>query len=55
MTTPICPGCKNELLDPDVCYCGSSKSDHSGYDNHPFVPIGCDCLRDRQPKEPPGV
>lgn len=47
-TGPICSGCKNEI-DPDVCHCGSVREVH-GYgrsEEHEFVPLGCDCLRER--------
>jgi hypothetical protein len=40
----ICPGCKNEI-DPDVCGCGDSKENHTGWEGHPFIPMGCDCYR----------
>lgn len=40
-----CSGC-NQEIDPDTCWCGQS-IDH-GYDNHPVVPMGCDCYRDAE-------
>lgn len=39
-----CPDCKNEI-DPDWCHCGDSKEAHAFDHGHPFVPMGCDCLR----------
>ena len=39
-----CRWCKNEI-DPDCCWCGVGPEDHGVYDNHPFVPMGCDCGR----------
>lgn len=43
-----CSGCGNEI-DPDCCGCGDSKESHSGWDGHPFVPMGCDCMRATRP------
>ena len=41
----ICRWCKKEI-DPEICWCGIPPEDHAPYfDNHSFVPIGCDCLR----------
>lgn len=37
-----CTGCGQEI-DPEVCQCGQSIN--HGYDNHPIVPMGCDCWR----------
>jgi len=38
-----CPNCKQEI-ETDVCWCGMGVNEHK-YDNHSFVPMGCDCLR----------
>jgi hypothetical protein len=44
-TTVTCPHCENSI-DPETCYCGESRENHRGLqDEHPFVPMGCDCLR----------
>ena len=43
-TSPLCPGCGNEI-DPDWCCCGDSKDSHGYSSGHPFVPMGCDCYR----------
>jgi len=40
---PICKGCGKEH-DPDVCWCGTPLDQHT-YEEHPFVPMGCDCYR----------
>lgn len=40
-----CPGCRN-TVDPEVCWCGSPADAH-GFENHSFVPMGCDCGRIR--------
>lgn len=40
----LCVGCGNRIL-PDVCGCGSDLKGHGFDDGHPFVPMGCDCLR----------
>lgn len=37
--TDFCPFCKNEI-DPDVCWCGDYRHNHS---EHSFVPMGCVC------------
>lgn len=42
--TYICPGCHEEC-DPEMCWCGDYRKGHSGYDGHPFVPMGCNCIR----------
>jgi hypothetical protein len=40
-----CPHCENEI-EPDTCHCGESRENHRDLqDEHPFVPMGCDCLR----------
>ena len=39
-----CSGCGNEI-DPEWCCCGNSKNSHLGWEEHQFVPMGCDCLR----------
>ena len=41
---PVCSGCKKEI-DPDTCGCGDARVGHENYGGHPFVPIGCNCLR----------
>lgn len=43
---PICPGCKNPI-DPEVCWCGDYMKNHGAGTEHPAVPMGCDCLRDK--------
>jgi hypothetical protein len=35
------------MIDPDTCWCGQPENEHSGFDNHIFIPIGCDCYRDK--------
>jgi len=45
-----CGGCGNEI-DPTTCCCGEFEKDHRFIMEHPFVPMGCDCLREK--KEPP--
>lgn len=37
-------------IDPDWCWCGSSKDQHQGFgfDNHQFIPMGCDCYRSQK-------
>jgi len=40
----ICPGCKAEI-DPTCCGCGGSM-DHSPWEGHSPVPMGCNCLRE---------
>lgn len=44
----FCPGCGNELREPDLCYCGEVELAHNGWTGHPFVPMGCDCLRNTE-------
>lgn len=41
----ICDGCDKEI-DPDTCGCGSP-IDHSRYEGHSPVPMGCDCQREK--------
>jgi hypothetical protein len=43
-----CPGCKQQF-DPDVCWCGTEINSHS-YEEHPFVPYGCECLMSKRKK-----
>lgn len=38
----LCPYCKSEI-DPDVCHCGTLASEHTVYDGHNAVPMGCTC------------
>lgn len=45
---PKCGGCGQEI-DPEVCGCGSSRQGHGWGDGHPFIPMGCDCMRARAP------
>lgn len=47
----ICLRCGNEI-DPHVCWCGDERSQHSYYDGHSFVPMGCDCGRVTDAKPP---
>ena len=42
----VCPGCGNGI-DPNVCWCGDFYSQHNAYSGHNFVPMGCDCGRDK--------
>lgn len=53
-TMPICTGCL-QRIDPDVCGCGVSRKHHGNvFDaGHPFVPMGCDCLRSDKPLNSP--
>lgn len=46
-----CPFCKNEI-DPETCGCGSGQSGHPYDLGHNFVPMGCDCGRNRQAGAP---
>ena len=41
---PKCLGCGREI-DLDFCWCGSHRASHGLSDNHPFIPMGCDCHR----------
>ncbi len=41
---PHCSGC-GSAIDPDCCWCGDALGSHNGDDGHPFVAMGCDCLR----------
>lgn len=48
-----CPHCKQEI-DPEVCWCGEKQDAHQSYDNyHPFIPMGCNCYRDKDEAEAP--
>ena len=48
---PICEGCGEEI-DPEVCGCGVEANRHSAWnEGHVFVPMGCECSRDRAPAE----
>lgn len=40
----LCEDCGCETL-PDVCCCGSTLDEHGWGNEHPFVPMGCDCYR----------
>ncbi len=42
----VCSGC-NQPIDPVTCCCGTALSDHDDVHDHVFVPMGCDCGRDR--------
>lgn len=45
MSREICDGCGNEI-DPECCGCGEERDCHdSMWSGHPFVPMGCDCMR----------
>lgn len=46
MTDSECPYCNQPILS-DTCYCGVSREEHTLLDNHLFVPMGCDCFRER--------
>ena len=39
-----CPGCGQEI-DPETCWCGDRMDAHFGWEGHPAVPMGCDCMR----------
>lgn len=41
-----CDGC-GAPIDPSVCWCGATCEDHGPFENHGFVPLGCECHRDR--------
>ncbi len=41
-----CKDC-GEMIDPDTCWCGQPEKEHGQSDNHGFVPMGCDCYRDK--------
>lgn len=48
LTWPVCSGCQKQI-DPDVCGCGVSKENHNSWEaGHSFVPMGCDCLREKK-------
>jgi hypothetical protein len=47
---PRCSRCNNEI-DPERCWCGARTEDHGWINDHPFVPAGCDCLRDESDDE----
>jgi hypothetical protein len=40
----VCPGCQ-QIIDPETCGCGDSEKGHGYGSGHPFVAMGCDCLR----------
>ena len=43
-----CGGCHNQI-DPDCCCCGSSRTHHDPMElGHSFVPMGCNCGREKQ-------
>jgi hypothetical protein len=42
--TSFCDGCGKEI-DPDTCGCGERGEGHGYHSGHPFVPMGCSCLR----------
>jgi len=42
----VCEGCGN-LIDPNTCGCGSP-IDHSSWEGHQPVPMGCDCMREKE-------
>lgn len=41
-----CDGC-GAKVDPGVCWCGSTLAEHGPSENHGFVPLGCECHRDK--------
>lgn len=41
-----CDGC-GAKIDPGVCWCGSTSAEHGPHENHGFVPMGCECYRDK--------
>lgn len=47
---PVCPNCEHEI-EPDVCWCGDSKLNHTM--DHNFVPMGCTCGYANQPETKP--
>ena len=42
-----CGGCGCEI-DPEMCWCGEGKHDAPGDGGHSFVPMGCDCHRQKK-------
>lgn len=46
-----CSHC-GEWIDPRTCWCGESKDKHGDYDNHGFVPMGCNCYRNEGDSKP---
>lgn len=40
----LCENCHN-YVDPDVCWCGEIKGNHTA--PHTFVPMGCECHRSK--------
>lgn len=47
ITAPHCEGCGAEV-DPTTCWCGS---ECDGRDGHPFVEMGCNCMRDKNSED----
>lgn len=49
-TEVLCRGCL-QVIDPDTCGCGQNKKGHGNVfdEGHPFVPMGCNCLREGEP------
>ena len=41
-----CPSCGNQIQS-DVCWCGCTYANHDHIYDHSFVPMGCDCGRDK--------
>lgn len=41
-----CPNC-GEMIDPDTCWCGQPEKEHGYSDNHMFIPMGCNCYREK--------
>lgn len=39
-----CNGC-GQKIDPETCQCGLPVKNHSPYEGHPVVPMGCNCYR----------
>lgn len=44
----FCSGCGREI-DPETCGCGEGRHDYDSNTGHPFVPMGCSCLRGGRP------
>lgn len=46
--TKYCRSCLADI-DPDICGCGEEREghdNHESFNNHGFIPMGCNCLRD---------
>ena len=42
----ICDCCNKEI-DKEVCWCGQPVDEHGYYDNHGFIPMGCECYMEK--------